>query len=631
MRIRSERAANLRRNLPLSPTWFRDTLQRMVKHPSPPPVEVDRLSESDGGEPPQSSAGIAKFKQLLEGQCFHEASLHLIGRESSLLSSQTSEEEMDKLAADRSLLENLVLKCLQHSLTLASAEVNSEATPSALRSAVKAIYLEEKQDVLRREKGCQNLSQWQRLHDSTLCSLVQDRLEDLQMGPVGQKNPSHIQSHIQSMGRKLREDLLVVVRQVKTCYPPEAKICHFYATLYHQTLRAALADIVDFVLDDQDCSFILRWVNEYYPGIFENPELACEIDAAALGKLLPEELLQPLEEQHLSKQTAELSTFTSRVLEEEVQKWNQGAEPSTEEGCCVSHLAYDIIQFINGMVTAAEKVVRSLQKAQTITHPLLDLMHRYKVHQEDAIKQNKANTKANMKANLGCVEQFRDFLLIKTHLFPENVQEGCLRVLTDMKQSACSYLLSSVHKALKSQYQKLGTSDWLKRNSFQKLLEALERELQQFQDVSPTCRQELIGQFHQEVTEEYVRRLLRGDVRLKAREQQERAYAVVKDDAENLHRLFTKEGSKEDWLKEILIKIAEVLRLQDVPAIQMQVVSLGSTYPDLRETHISALLKMKANLSKAHRKTIKATLADTLKERIPGNGERTFFSNIEVK
>lgn len=173
---------------------------------------------------------------------------------------------MDKLAADRSHLESLVLQCLQQSLTLASAEVNGEASPSALRSAVQAIYLEEKQDVLRREKGCQNLSQWQMLHDSTLRSLVQDRLEGLQMGAVGQKNQSHIQSHIQSMGRQLREDLLLVVRQVKACYPPEAKICHFYASLYHQSLSTTLTDIVEFVLDDQDCSFILRWVNEYYPG-----------------------------------------------------------------------------------------------------------------------------------------------------------------------------------------------------------------------------------------------------------------------------------------------------------------------------------------------------------------------------
>lgn len=44
----------------------------------------------------------------------------------------------------------------------------------------------------------------------------------------------------------------------------------------------------------------------------------------------------------------------------------------------------------------------------------------------------------------------------------------------------------------------------------------------------------------------------------------------------------TSQGSKEDWLKEILTNIAEVLKLQDLPAIQMQVVSLGSAFPDIR-------------------------------------------------
>lgn len=42
------------------------------------------------------------------------------------------------------------------------------------------------------------------------------------------------------------------------------------------------------------------------------------------------------------------------------------------------------------------------------------------------------------------------------------------------------------------------------------------------------------------------------------------------------------QGSEEDWLKGILIKIAEVLKLQDLPAIQMQVASLGMAFPDLR-------------------------------------------------
>lgn len=48
---------------------------------------------------------------------------------------------------------------------------------------------------------------------------------------------------------------------------------------------------------EQQCHNLLLCVR-----IFENPELAGEIDVAALGELLPEMSLQCLEVQHLSKQ-----------------------------------------------------------------------------------------------------------------------------------------------------------------------------------------------------------------------------------------------------------------------------------------------------------------------------------------
>lgn len=48
----------------------------------------------------------------------------------------------------------------------------------------------------------------------------------------------------------------------------------------------------------------------------------------------------------------------------------------------------------------------------------------------------------------------------------------------------------------------------------------------------------LIGQLHQEVTAEYVKRLLKGDVKLKNKELQLKAYTTVRDNAESLHGLF---------------------------------------------------------------------------------------------
>lgn len=48
--------------------------------------------------------------------------------------------------------------------------------------------------------------------------------------------------------------------------------------------------------------------------ILKNPQLASEIDIEALGKLLPKELLEPLEEQFLSKQEVTPAAATCLTL-----------------------------------------------------------------------------------------------------------------------------------------------------------------------------------------------------------------------------------------------------------------------------------------------------------------------------
>ncbi|XP_017262998.1 tumor necrosis factor alpha-induced protein 2 isoform X2 [Kryptolebias marmoratus] len=619
--------------------WIRGKFQRL-RRTSHPQVEANNLSYTDGHPSPEEEEApevILTFEDLLEEQRFSEAGLLLIGREDFLFGGTAEEEalrdhaeEAEELAAKRGALEKLLVQTLEQSLSLKPDQINDEASVSVLTttltSAVKAIHQEEKQDL--KWTACRSPSNWKKLHDSTLCHLVEGRMDNPSAGPAGPTGQSSIQTDIYNMGRQLKEDLLQVVQVVKTCYPPESNICQFYASLYHQALSARLRKIADFVLDDRDCVFLLRWVNDYYPGILKKPELMGEIDAAALGKLLPEDLLEPLEEQYLNKQESELSTCMNRVLEEERRRWAEGKEPTTEDGGYVSPLAYDIIQFINGMVTATETVTGSLFKAQTITLRLTDLMQRFKAFQEDVIKQNKWESQAQIKANLSAVEQFSDVFDKRRHLFPKDVRKNCLEVLTDMRRSAHSFLLNSVHKGLKPHYQKLGTSDWLKKNAFEKLLSSLEMELQGFQDLHPSCHQGVIAQLHQEVTQEYVRRLLRGNVKLKGREQQERACTAVTNNAESLHQLFHKTGSKEDWLKEILVKIAEVLKLQDIPALQMQVVLLGSAYPDLRETHVSSLLKLKSNISKPERRIIKQTLSDLQRETSAAADTHMFFSKL---
>uniref|UniRef100_A0A3P8PIK2 Exocyst complex component Sec6 n=1 Tax=Astatotilapia calliptera TaxID=8154 RepID=A0A3P8PIK2_ASTCA len=587
----------------------------------------------DEDKPPSMDEKVTPtFEEYLERQAFCEATQELIDREKHLFwetaEAEANKEAVEKLAADHKALEEHVWQILQQSFSLSS----EEASASALKSAVKAINLEEEQDQLWKQNSqtppAWRPSEWKKHHDKVLHELVNGRMDNPSSPTGDQVNQSTIQATIQSMGKQLKDDLQQVVEKVNNCYPPEMDICNFYARQYHQTVKARLRKIVGSVGSVDDCSFLLQWVKESYPEILEKPELASNINTEALGNLLPDELLKPLEEQYLSKQQSDLMIFIDRVLDEAKKEWDQGKEPTRDDGCYASPVAYDVIQFIYGIVTSAHKIVDG-HKAQKITSNLTDFMQRYQKFHEDVIKQNKPHSKAFIKANLSCVEKFRDFFE-KHDLFPENVRENCLPVLTEMKQSAHTYLLTSVRKVLKPHYQKVGTSDWLKKNTFEKLLNSTEDELQELQGSSQSSYQELIGRLQQEVTVEYVQRLLKGEVKLKDSNQQQKAYETVQENGEKLHELFARMGSKQDWLKEILTKIAEVLKLQDIPAIQMQIVSLGSAYPDLSEKHLSALLKLKANLSKVDKKTIKTTVLDILKESHTNAETRAFFSKVEV-
>ncbi|XP_058471653.1 tumor necrosis factor alpha-induced protein 2-like isoform X1 [Solea solea] len=625
--------------------WINGKFMKLFRAPkaqesanvTPPTVDGRRSPSNTTEEEEEPQTGspsvIATFDQCLEDRLFSEASQNLREREELLFGAlaeaegaQRREEEVNSLAEDYAVLRLHILQTLQQSLST----VNTDA----LTSAVKAVHQEDKQDQLWKQRDGTppgwRPGGWKEFHDEALGSLVKDRMDNPSTLTDGQLvGKSSIMADICSMGRQLLDDLQLVVGVVKTCYPPQTDICGFYIRLYHQAFSARLGKIADFVLEDDDCRHLLCWVNEYYPERVQKLHLGCE-DCTVMGKLLPQELLEPLEEQYLSSRQGELMTYVGRILEEEKRKWNNGEEPAMEDGCYVSHVAYDIIQFIYGIVTSAAKVVGDVHKAQRITCKLNPLMQSFKVFQDEVMRLNRANSRAIVKANLGSVQQFRDVLEKNAHLFMDDVRRNCLSVLSGMKESAHAYLLLPVHDSLRPQYRKLGTSEWLNKGVFEKLLLSAQAVDEQLRGLKESCRQELLCQFHQDVTVEYVRRLLRGDVKLKDKERQNAAFAVVKNDAESLHALFVRMGSNQDWLKEILTKIAEVLKLQDVPAIQMQVASLGSAFPDLSEKHVSALLKLKTNISRADRKVVKETLSDTLRETGVA-ASHSFFSKVQVK
>ncbi|XP_057716011.1 tumor necrosis factor alpha-induced protein 2 [Corythoichthys intestinalis] len=585
-------------------------------------VEVETAPPTPEPAPPMT------FEQHLSSLRLSEAGRMLLLREERLFGEDATDgwraEETAALKADRLALEEVVLRTLRSSLEPA-------ADVDVLASAVAFVQQEEEQDRLWERRGGMlppwRLSGWRKMHNDTLQQMVEERLEapqtPLATPPKGQ---SSIQADVHGAGRRLRRDLQIVAERVKACYPQHFRICQLYAASYHRGVSSRLRRLADFGLDDQDCTFLLHWVNDFYPRLLEDPQL--EINMEVLEPLLPEELLSPLEEQYLGRQERELSTYMGSVLDEARAAWNKGQQPPVEDGCFVSHTAYDIIQIVNGMVSRAEKVLGDLRKAQPLTCQLQDFLHSFQTFQADVIKYDKANTAAYVKANLGCVADFRDFVISRRRLFPEEVLQNCLSILTDMKGSAHEYLLAPVRKNLKPHFRKLFSQDWLKNSTLEKLQSGLDQEILRLRGLPESRRQELIGQMHRVVSTEYVRRLLKGKLRLKDKQQQQKAAANVEDDAHALQCFFSTHGSEEVGLADVLSMMAEVLKLQDLPAIQCQVASLASAFPDFSEEHVLALLKLKGNLGREERNSVKAVLSEIPKSSAQS---QPFFSLVQLK
>ncbi|XP_033843935.1 tumor necrosis factor alpha-induced protein 2 [Periophthalmus magnuspinnatus] len=558
------------------------------------------------------------FKDHLEQQRFSEVSQLLIDEENELFlqtneSVQLLNSATDELQNSHQKLEEAILKTIRLSLN------RGEVSPEVLRSAVTAMCKETDQDLFWIQQRQDEKPKWrpsslQNEHDKVLNFLVDERMDNPTAPCCSPETVqgSSIQTDVWGMGRQVKQDLETVVEVIRTCYPKNMDICNIYAKLFHNALGTRLQKIAEFGLDDKDCTFILRWVNEFYPQILQKPTLSEHIRTADLNKLLPSSLLQPLEEQYLSKQKTEMLTYISEVLNAAKELWTNGEMPKTEDGCFISYTAYDIIQVVNGAVTSSETVLGDRTKAQSLTTLLPELLQSYKSFLDDVIRSSKSNSGPTVKANLHCIQQFRNVLVGKSFLFPDEVRAQCLSILKEMQESAQSYLLSPVHAQLKPLYRKL-SSDWLKGAQFKKILENIESKSSDLQGLALTSHQELMGRFHLEVSVEYVKRLIRGE-KLKDTKKQQEAHNSIQRDAGQLHQLFRKMGSQEEWLKDVLIRIAELLKLQDLVAVQMHVATMGTSYPDISEKHVSAILKLKSNFTKTNRQTVKETLRDILNE-----------------
>ncbi|KAI1897778.1 hypothetical protein AGOR_G00086780 [Albula goreensis] len=593
------------------------------------------------------------FKENLDRHRYVEAGHQLVARE-KLLSQRalqvgaegevaegegkeiSRDEEEDALQEDYEFLLFRVWQVVQSSLSATQPHETE-----ALKSALSFILQEEEQDQRWRKEAQEGEGEKEKwvpnwrprecrvTHDALLRTTVEERMDGAENVSAAEKLSTSLKKEVCKLGKQAQADLLRVARDLKSCYPNEFDVCNTYAQLYHQAFSRRLAKMAEFELDFNDLVYLLSWAHNYYPNdVLKHKELEPVIDGQALGPLLPENVSRPLEEKYFSCKEGKVREWVSNALRKEEDCWCKGEFPELEQ-YYFSAIAIDVIPVVEGALKETTAIFGDVNKAQRIVCQLEVFLQSYKKSLEEFMKGKSVNTKAVIKGNLASIEQFKEYVVKITGILAEETKARCWSLLEDMEDCSYKYFLDIIDADLKPKYKQLWTQAWLTGGSRQ-LEEQLEGHIQDCGDLKPTCRQELLSRLHLQVMQEYVKRMMKGKLKLKTKEQHEVATSLLCEDSKRLSIIFLEAESKEMWLQDILPKISEVLKLQDPGAIQLEVITLARDYSDLSEKHISALLHIKANLSNSHIKTIKDSLTENRSPDATKN-VHSFFSRVPIK
>ncbi|XP_053345002.1 tumor necrosis factor alpha-induced protein 2a [Clarias gariepinus] len=580
---------------------------------------------------------IFDFNQNVEQNHLAEASQQLLEREKHLFGPQLSAEEVictdDKTDSLQKDYETLMLH-----LRMAVNDSFNRENQKKLRSAIKAVSEQEEQDryweeVAEDKHPCWRPLKCREIHDTMLRKIVEVRLQQANEEENGtDKLSTSLKREVCRLGKRIRKDLLYIVEDVRQCYTPEFDICNMYVQLYHQAFSTKLMEITRTNIELQDITYILFWIHNYYPNdILQQKELKPHINTETLGALLPGEDLKSLEEQYLSLKEAEILTWLTNALKKEEEIWQKSDKLELFDGCFFSNLAVDVIPIVNGAMKEAVDILSNRNDAQRILLPLKSFLLSYKKSITELIKGKNTNITDSLKGSLVSIKQLREYIEKQDNLSDE-VKETLLSILSEMRNSCDCYFLTPIHKDLKEHYRKLWTPGWLSESHtiIKDLLSILQDMVQDFRDIQPDCKKELLGQLHSEVMATYVRRMLKGKLKLKDKDDQETAARFLCEDSAIIHTTFIQIGSEEKWLSSILPKLSEVVRLQDPGALQLEIVTLARTYPDISESQVLALLNLKANLSKGEMRSIKKSLNEH-RDSLSTEPMPAFFSKVRLK
>lgn len=519
-------------------------------------------------------------------------------------------------------------------MVLQRALVTVRRDPTLLVSVVRIIEREERIDrrILDRKKQTGFVPPgrpkgWKEKMFAVLDGTVTTRIEGAQ-ADTRASDKMWLVRHLEIVRKYVLDDLLVAKTLLAQCFPPHYEILGRLLRMYHQALSARMQELAAEDLEANEIVSLLTWVLNTYASaeMMGNAELAPEVDAGALEPLLAPSVVSELLDTYMSTLKSNIIAWLRKALETDRKDWGRDSEPEADQdGYYQTTLPAIVFQMFEQNLQVAAQISEDL-KAKVLVLCLQQMgsfLSRYKeeahLYKEEHLR-DRQHPHCYVQYKIAVINNCRTFQesmvsLKRKYLRPDSEEAVALSqssmdsVLDNIATEGWNDLLEEVFLDLEQHLSELMTKKWLLgSNAVDIICVTVEDYFNDFAKIKEPYKKRMTAEAHRLVVVEYLRAVLQKRICFRgADERKEGAERMVRE-AEQLRFLFRKLaagcGEDADAHCDTIVAVAEVIKLTDPSLLYLEVSTLFSKYPDIREEHIGALLAVRGDASRDMKQTI---------------------------
>ncbi|XP_054610836.1 exocyst complex component 3 isoform X2 [Dunckerocampus dactyliophorus] len=424
------------------------------------------------------------------------------------------------------------------------------------------------------------------------------------------------------------DDLIVVKNLMVQCFPPHYNTFNRFFSLYHNAVSTRVKELAFEDLEANEIVSLLTWVLNTYKSVemMGHPELISE-SSNQLESLLPQDVVDDLLSKYVQTFTSNITGWLRKALETDKKDWQKETEPEADQdGYYQTTLPAIVFQMFEQNLQVAAQIDGDFkeQVLKLCLKQMNSFLIRYK---EEAMAYKEEHLRDRKLPQ--CYVQYMIAIINNCQTFKESINSlkrkysqsseatdsdvAIERTLNEVAKEGCQFLLDEVFLDLEHHLSELLTRKWLLgSHAVDTICVTVEDYFNDFNKIKKPFNQEMTSEALRRVVVDYIKAVIQKRITFRnADERRDGAERMIKE-ADQFKFLFRKlaAGEDTDRLCGAIVAIAEVFKLTDPTLLFLEVTTLVSKYPDIREEHIQALLAVRGDASREMRTMIIGTLSE---------------------